>query len=66
MIISFGDIHIYENHYDQIKEQIKRKPYPFPKIFIKNNKFILKNFKWKDIEIQNYKCHEKINADMIA
>ena len=66
LIISFGDIHIYENHYEQIKEQIKRKPYPFPKIFIKNKKFVLKNFEWKDIEINNYKCHEKINADMVA
>ena len=66
LIISFGDIHIYENHYEQIKEQIKRKPYFFPKIFIKNKKFVLKNFEWKDIEINNYKCHEKINADMVA
>jgi len=66
LIISFGDIHIYENHYEQIKEQIKRKPYPFPKIFIKNKNSKLQNFEWKDIEIQNYKYHEKINADMVA
>ena len=66
LIISFGDIHIYKNHYEQIKKQIKRKPYPFPKIVIKNKKSIIKNFEWEDIEIQDYKCHEKINADMIA
>ena len=65
LIISFGDIHIYEDHYKQIKEQINRKPYCFPKLFIKNKKS-LKDFEWSDIEIKNYKYHEKIIAKMIA
>lgn len=66
LIISFGDVHIYENHYKQIKEQINRKPFKFPKIKIENNKNDIKNFEWNDIKIEHYYHHDKINADMIA
>jgi thymidylate synthase len=32
LFISFGDIHVYESHLDVADIQIKRKPFPFPKI----------------------------------
>tara|TARA_Y100001970_G_C14239905_1_gene864248 strand:+ start:2955 stop:3860 length:906 start_codon:yes stop_codon:yes gene_type:complete len=59
-----GDAHIYEEHVDSLKEQIKRKPYEFPKILIKNKYDIIDEYNLEDIEIKNYNYHKKINMDM--
>ncbi|MBD3354524.1 thymidylate synthase [Candidatus Woesearchaeota archaeon] len=54
-----GDTHIYTNHIDGLKEQIKRKPYPLPTIRTKNFTSI---FEWnyEDTAVQNYKHHPRI------
>jgi len=66
LVMSFGDLHIYEQHYEQAKEQIKRKPFIFPQINFKEQRQNLIDFKWSDIEILNYKHHEAIKAQMVA
>jgi thymidylate synthase len=66
LTMSFGDLHIYEQHYDQVKEQIKRKPFNFPKIIFKEKRQNLTDFEWTDIEILNYDHHSAIKASMIA
>lgn len=65
LIMSFGDCHIYCDHYEQVKEQIKRVPYNFPQIVIKDRKNI-EEFEWSDIELIDYKSHPKITAELIA
>lgn len=60
LIISFGDIHIYLNHIEQIKKQISKVPYTKPNIVI-NYKNIF-DYKFEDIKLINYICHEKING----
>lgn len=57
------DCHIYNNHIDQVKEQICRKPYEFPTINIRNKKDVL-DFNIDDIEILNYMHHPTIKAEM--
>ncbi len=54
-----GDTHIYTNHVEGLKEQIKREPYSLPKIKTKNFTSI---FDWKhtDTAVQNYKHHPRI------
>ena len=66
LIISFGDLHIYEQHVDQVKEQINRKPFSFPKIEFNKDFVSLTDFKWEDIKISDYQYHPRIRAQMIA
>jgi len=65
LIMNIGDCHIYKSHYEQVTEQITRKPYSSPQIKIKDRKNI-EDFEWSDIEIIDYQCHPKISADMVA
>ncbi|MCX7589961.1 MAG: thymidylate synthase [Patescibacteria group bacterium] len=63
-IHTFGDVHIYENHIDAVKEQLKRKPFLFPKIkFIKNFKDI-DDFKPEYVELVDYQFHPQIKASL--
>lgn len=61
---TFGDVHTYSNHQDQIKEQLKRKPRSFPTI--KLNKKIKKidDFKYEDITVLNYDPYPPIKAEV--
>ena len=43
-----GDTHIYINHIDAVKEQIKRNPNPFPKLFINRHISDIDNFNYDD------------------
>ncbi len=61
---TFGDVHIYENHLEAVKEQIKRKPRPFPKIkFIKKFKDI-DEFKPEYVQLVDYNPHPPIKAQL--
>ena len=60
----YGDIHIYENHIDQVKEELKRKPKPFPQIKIKGNMKELSDFTPDKIELLDYHPHKSIKADL--
>lgn len=55
-----GDTHIYLNHIDPIKEQIKRKPHPFPKLFINQEKKDIDSFTYEDFDLQEYNPHPPI------
>ena len=61
---TFGDVHIYEIHIDQVKEQLKRKPKSLPKIkFIKDFKNI-DEFKPEYVELGDYNPHPPIKAKL--
>ena len=61
---TFGDVHIYSNHFDQINEQIKREPYPFPSLKINPDIKDIDDFKIEDFELENYKHHEPLRGDI--
>ena len=67
LIFTGGDTHIYSNHFNQVKEQISREPYPFPSLTI--NKEIssiedMEKLSLEDFVFNNYKHHPGIKADM--
>jgi thymidylate synthase len=58
----YGDIHIYSNHFDAVKEQLKREPRPFPKMRINPKVKNIDDFTINDFELINYKPHAKLKA----
>ncbi len=59
------DTHIYHNHFEQVKTQLSRKPYPLPKLKIRKelkNLEDIENLKREDIELLNYQSHWPIKA----
>jgi len=64
LIISFGDAHIYKNHIEQVKEQLKRKPLPLPTLKLNPEIEVITDFNMEDIELVNYESHEAIKAPM--
>ena len=59
---TFGDVHIYNNHIEQVKLQLSRTPFPLPQLCLNPAVTNLFDFKFQDIEILNYQCHPAIKA----
>jgi len=62
LIISFGDLHIYRNHFDQVKEQLSRDPRPLPRLEIHNDCGSMAHFEYSDFEILAYDPYPAIKA----
>jgi len=64
-IYYLGNTHIYDDHIDPLKEQIKRVPYNFPTIKINDRDNLdIDNVNINDIEIIDYKYHDTIKMEM--
>jgi thymidylate synthase len=61
---TFGDVHTYSNHQEQIKEQLKRKPRPFPTVKLNPNVKNIDDFKYEDIEVVNYNPYPPIKGEV--
>jgi len=59
---TFGDAHIYANHFDQVKAQLKRKPRKLPTMKINSKIKNIDKFKYEDFQIQNYNPYPPIKA----
>lgn len=60
----FGDVHIYENHFDQCKEQLSRKPRPFPTMKLNPARKNIDEFTIDDFEVVGYDPHPPIKGDI--
>ncbi len=57
-----GDVHIYNNHLEQVRLQLSRQPYPLPKLEIRRKPASIFDYQFEDFEIQNYQSHPTIKA----
>lgn len=57
-----GDVHLYNNHIDQAKLQLERKPFALPQLNIKRRPESIFDYAYEDFEILNYQAHPSIKA----
>jgi len=61
-IHSFGDVHLYSNHFEQAKLQLTRTPFALPEMKINPAVKNIFDFKFEDFELVNYESHPAIKA----
>lgn len=64
LIYSGADVHIYNNHVEQVKLQLTREPYELPQLVIKRKPASIFEYQFEDFEIVNYQCHPTIKGEV--
>lgn len=64
LIISIGDAHIYQNHFEQVKEQLSREPMPLTTLWLNPDIDNITKFTMEDIKLNDYQSHSSIAAPM--
>lgn len=59
---TFGDVHLYNNHFAQAELQLTRQPYPLPKMKLNPEVKDIEGFRFEDFTLENYQHHPPIKA----
>lgn len=59
---TFGDVHIYSNHIEQVKLQLSRTPFALPTMKLNSDVKDIFGFQYEDFALKNYQCHPAIKA----
>jgi len=57
-----GDVHLYENHLDQVRTQLEREPYEYPQLKITRTPASIFDYTLEDFEVVGYRHHPTIKA----
>ena len=57
-----GDVHIYANHEEQVREQLSREPYPYPRLRLRRTPASIFDYDYEDFEVLDYRHHPTITA----
>ncbi|HTJ57055.1 MAG TPA: thymidylate synthase [Devosiaceae bacterium] len=63
-IHSFGDVHLYSNHFEQARLQLTREPKPLPHLTINPDRSDIFGFEFEDFRITGYDPHPAIKAEV--
>ena len=64
LTVFIADAHLYKTHLEQVNVNLERKPFPFPKLIVKEKKADIMDFTFQDIELLGYRSYPNIKADM--
>jgi thymidylate synthase len=59
---TFGDVHLYKNHFEQAKLQLSRTPFPLPTMKLNPQVKNLSDFRFEDFILKDYQYHPGIKA----
>jgi len=59
-----GDAHIYHDHLDQVREQLRRKPLSKPTLWLNPECREIDSFEPNDIQLADYQCHPPLRGKM--
>lgn len=57
-----GDVHIYDNHMEQVTEQLSREPFPYPQLRLRRKPASIFDYELEDFEVLDYQHHPGIKA----
>lgn len=61
---TFGDVHIYSNHLEQVELQLTRDPKPLPTMKINPEVKNIFDFSFEDFVLENYEAHPHIKGEV--
>lgn len=64
LICTYGDLHLYNNHFKQARTQYLRVPFALPKMKLNPDVNDINDFKYEDFTLENYNSHPHIKADV--
>jgi len=63
---TLGDAHIYHEHFEAVQTQLKRRPYPLPRLVLNPKIKSIDAFKMQHIQLADYQHHDAIHAPLIV
>jgi thymidylate synthase len=57
-----GDCHIYDNHLEQVREQLTREPYRYPALRIARTPDSIFDYRYEDFVVEDYQHHPAIRG----